>query len=103
MPWRLLHYRCEYFLHGQAGSAAGERDLLLAAVCPDGVRDAAERCQAFIVALLVAVVDGDAGENAVAIVLVGTHGAHARIGRREALPAVPRLCEERIGLEAEAG
>src|SRR5215813_1187032 len=100
---RLFHHRGKHLFHRQSGSAAGQRNLLLAAVRPDGMRDAAERRHALVITLLVAVVDGDAGENSVAVVFVGADGAYADVGRSKGLPTVRGLREERVGLEAEAG
>src|SRR4051794_32048140 len=65
----LFHRRREDFLHRRA-TATGHRRSVLPTVSPDRVGHAAKRCQARVVALLVAVVDGLAWENAIAVVLV---------------------------------
>src|SRR5579859_5629965 len=98
----LLHHGRKHLFHGDAGTASWRGRLLQAAISPDGMGDAAKRRQSFVVALLIAVVDGVAGEESVAVVLIGACGAHAEVGRK-ALAAVGGLAEKRIGLEAEAG
>ena len=48
--------------------------------------NAAQRRQPFVVALLVAVVDRVAWEDAVTVMLIGTHDAHACVGRKKLWP-----------------
>src|SRR5947209_2327551 len=78
----LLHGRGEDLFHQAAAARAGRGLLILvaAAVGPDRVRDAAVRGEALVVSLLVAVVDAGAGEEAVAVVLVGADVADPRAG-----------------------
>src|SRR5438105_13355489 len=81
-PRPLLYAGCEDFFHGRE-TAAVDTVLIAAAVGPDGMRNSAVGDDAGVVALLVAVVDGRAGENAVAVMLV-----RADVGRTD-------VCRER--------
>ena len=82
LPFR-GHRGREYLLHRETRAAARLRVELPAAVGPHRVRHAAERDQAGVVTLLVAVVDRGARKHAAAIVLV----ACAALGAwRAALP-----------------
>src|SRR5262249_4916465 len=76
----LLHHRGKHLFHRQPSSASRQRNLLLAAVSPDGMRYAAKRRQALVIASLVAVIDGNAGESSVAVVFVGADGTLADVG-----------------------
>src|SRR5882672_6812440 len=66
------------------------------------MRDASARGQAFVIALLIAVVNCGAWKHAVAIVLVGADGAYAHIGRAERHAAINRLSKKSVGHEAGA-
>src|SRR5258707_14600603 len=68
-PRRLLYARCEDFFH-RRDAAAVDGVAVAAAVGPDRMCDAAVGDDAGVVALLVAVVDGGGGEDAVAGVLI---------------------------------
>src|SRR5437588_12081655 len=68
-PRPLLYAGCEDFFHGRE-TAAVDAVLIAAAIRPDRMRDSAVGHDAGVVALLIAVIDGRAGEDAVAVVLV---------------------------------
>src|SRR5438046_2523112 len=85
---RLFHARRVDLLHRRE-AAPGYRLLIAAAVGPDRMGDPAEGHEAGVVALLVAVVDGAAGEDAVAVVLVRADVRDAHV-RAEARAAVAR-------------
>src|SRR3989449_5753560 len=99
-----LHCCGEDLFHDAAAPPAGRvaGPLRVApAVCPDGVHHAPERRDALVVALLVAVVDARAGEEAVAVVLV-----RLRVGDKHARReghAVAGLREIDVGLELSTG
>src|SRR5712691_969478 len=98
-----LHCCGENLLHDAAAAPAGRvaGPLRVApAVRPDGVHNAPERRDALVVALLVAVVDARAGEEAVAVVLVGLRVGHAE-ARAEGHAVALR--QEDVGLELPAG
>src|SRR5229473_1848488 len=102
---RLASHHCcgEDLFHDAAAAPAGRvaGPLRVApAVRPDGVHHAPERRDALVVALLVAVVDARAGEEAVAVVLV-----RLRVGDKQARHEgdAVALREEDVGLELPAG
>ena len=70
----------EYFFHRQVSAAARSEVLLVAAVGPDGMRDSIEGHKALIIAVLVAVIDGVAWKEPVAIVLIRAGGADTNVG-----------------------
>src|SRR5713101_1822778 len=84
-PWsgyfrhKLFYRRREDLLHGQTARAAGCGNELHPAVRPDRVRHAAVRDEPLVVALLVAVIDPAAGEDAATVVLVRAGGGDARV------------------------
>src|SRR6478672_4187537 len=98
---RLLYAGCENLFHRRE-AAAVDAVLIAAAVGPDGMSDAAVRDDAGVVALLVAVVDGRAGEDAVAVVLVGADVGGADV-RRERGAAIRGAREVDVGFVARAG
>src|SRR5437868_11509664 len=65
-----LHTGRKNFFHQIRPATAARRYKLAAAVGPDWIRDASKRHQAFIVALLVSIVDSLAGKDFVAVVFV---------------------------------
>src|SRR6266404_9359667 len=67
------------------------------------MRHASEGDQAFVVALLVAVIDPGAWEETIAIVLIGTDGSHSRVRSAECLTTILRLSEINIGHVTLAG
>src|SRR5712664_2025445 len=66
------------------------------------MRDASARGQAFVIALLIAVVNCGAWKNAIAIVLVGAHRAYAHIGRAKRHAAINGLSKKSVGHKAGA-
>src|SRR5207248_1718338 len=99
-PRPLLYAGCEDFFHGRE-TAAVDAVLIAAAVRPDRMGDAAVGDDAGVVALLVAVVDGGAGEGAVAIVLVRADVRGADVGRERGA-AIGGAREVDVGLVARA-
>src|SRR3989454_7485931 len=98
-----LHCCGEDLFHDAAAAPAGRvaGPLRVApAVRPDGVHHSPERRDALVVALLVAVVDARAGEEAVAVVLVRLRIGDADAGREA--NAVTRLRQVHVRLEAPA-
>src|SRR2546425_8053767 len=99
----LLDGRSEDLLHDAASAPAVRVSRALGvapAVRPDRVHDAAERCDALVIALLVAVVDALAGKQAVAVVLVRLRVCDAEAGREA--DAVTRLRQVHVRLEPPA-
>src|SRR5712664_1895268 len=66
------------------------------------MRDASARGQAFVIPLLVAVINRGAWKYAIAIVLVGTNRTYEHVGRAKRDTAVDGLSKKSIGHEAEA-
>src|SRR5882672_1897080 len=75
----LFHARGEHFFHQSARRATRCRLLIAAAVGPDRMGDATEGDEAFVVALLIAIVDRAAGEDSSAVVLIRAGGGDANI------------------------
>src|SRR5579864_7336425 len=89
---RLLYSRRKYLFHGQIRFAARAGIELVAAVSPNGMGNTAVGHEAFIVTLLIAVVNGGAGKHTVTVVFVGTGGGHSGV-RRPRHPSIARLRE----------
>src|SRR5205085_10834908 len=64
------HFGGEDFFHRQVATAAGNRIELSPAVGPNWIRIAIVGNEPFVIALLIAVINSQARENAVAIVLI---------------------------------
>ena len=77
----LLNHGGKDLFHRQIGLATRSGVQLVAAVGPDRVRDTPERNQAFVIAVLVAVVNRRTWKDSSAIVFVGAGRADTRVGR----------------------
>jgi hypothetical protein len=77
----LLNSGGKDLFHRQIGPAAQSSVQLVAAVGPDRVRDTPERNQAFVIAVLVALVNRRTWKDSSAIVFVGAGRAVTRVGR----------------------
>src|SRR5438093_10377418 len=98
----LFHTRGEDLLHQTTRRATRRGFLVAAAVGPDRMGDATEGDEAFIVSLLVAIVDRAAGEDSIAVVLVRADCGNASIrSERRAAVAGPR--QIRVGHIARSG
>src|ERR1043165_5934450 len=97
-----LHTRAKHFLHQVWPPAAARRNELFAAVSPDWIRDSPERHQAFVIALLIAVVDSVAGKDSVAVVLVRADRADANIRAGKTCATVSRTRQVVVRLIARA-
>src|SRR5690348_14687247 len=98
---RSLHNGGEHFLHQKMRATSGGGFKLPPAVGPNRMGNAPARCQPFVIALLIAIVNGRAGEQAIAIVLVRTDGAYAHVRRTKRDAAVHRLRKKRVSHEAQ--
>src|SRR5437763_11292742 len=95
-PDSLLQAGGENLFH-QAARRAARRGLGVAtAIGPDRMGHAAVRDDAFVIALLVAVVDRGTGEDSVAVVLIRADCRDPDV-RRERRSAIARAREIRVG------